>query len=99
LFGKSTAAVMKAGLYLPNSALTLPKMSDLFGIQHVRWHHETVRASLAYLRNCVESGGLVLIVVNGYVDTVVGQFQGDSSANATRAPGDQSMFSVQGHIR
>ena len=43
-------------------------------------------------------GGLVLIVVNGYVDTVVGQFESDSSTNATRASGDQRVFSAQRHI-
>ena len=70
-------------------------LGDLFGIQHVGLDHETISASLAHLREGVQGGGLILVVVNGYIDTVVGQFQGDSSTNATGTSGDQRVFSLE----
>jgi hypothetical protein len=38
------------------------------------------------------------VIDQGYVNTVVGQFESDSSTNATGTPGDQCVFSTQGHI-
>src|SRR6266571_4792739 len=73
-------------------------LSDLFRVQHVRLNHETVGASFAYLCKRVQGGGLVLIIMHGYINVLLGQFEGDSSANATGTPGYQCVFSPQRHI-
>jgi hypothetical protein len=58
-------------------------LPDLFGIQHIGLNHETIGASLAHLCKRVGGSTLVLIVVNGSIDAVIGQLQRDSATNAT----------------
>src|SRR5438552_1445901 len=69
--------------------------SDLFVIQHVPLHGETVSSSFAHLRKRVYRGGLVFIIVDSYIDTVFGQFESDPSTDATGASCDERVFSLQ----
>ena len=71
---------------------------DLFGARHVGLHDESVRIPLANLGKRIVGGALVLVIVDGDLHSLLRQLQRNSSTNATRASGDQSVFRIRRHM-
>ena len=69
--------------------------ADILRTRHVALDDETIGPVLPYLRKGIVRGLLMFVIVNGYIDAVLCQFQSDASANTTRAPGNERKFSLK----
>ena len=66
--------------FIPNLA---EHMGDLFWARDIGLDHQTIGAAFAHLRKRIDCGGLVLVVMDGYLYAARRQFQGDPSTDAT----------------
>src|SRR6267378_6866787 len=71
---------------------------DLVWTRNIGLDDETVRTAFADFSERVVGSTLVLVVVDGDPDAMLGELQRDSSANATGASSDQGMFAIERHI-
>ena len=73
-------------------------LGDLLGLPHVGLHGEALGPAPADLGQRVFRRRLVLVVMDGHLDTRFGQLQRDASADSARASGDQRMSTLQRHV-
>ena len=84
--GTSGRALLTKMSIVPNADWTLRNIAVIYlRVRHVRLNHQAVAAASADLLERLVGSTLVLVVMNGDLDTLIRQFERNPSTNPTGA--------------